>query len=190
MSCGWPSSVTAKSCAVNPSTTLPSLSLTVTVWTMRRVVVRKTGCCVCGACCCAAVVDPLITTHRGTEVPRTNKNFLNVSVPRCVVIGDRISKPHSQACLYPPHLAGRARQTELWAAHERVDAGVGHVVQDVGGVDAEVHVEPAAPREGARDARVETELHWSHPGVAPGVSPFPSAGRRVSGRIEIVSGVR
>ena len=41
--CGSPSSVTVKSFAVSPSIGLPSLSLTVTVSTINRVPLRKTG---------------------------------------------------------------------------------------------------------------------------------------------------
>ena len=43
MSCGWPSSVMTKSLAVSPSIGRPSLSFTVTVCTMSRVLDRKIG---------------------------------------------------------------------------------------------------------------------------------------------------
>ena len=43
MSCGCPSSVMTKSCAVSPSIGLPSLSFTATVVTIRRVLERKIG---------------------------------------------------------------------------------------------------------------------------------------------------
>jgi hypothetical protein len=50
--CGSPSSVMAKSFTANPSIGRPSLSLTLTVWTISRVVLRNVaaGAAGCWAC--------------------------------------------------------------------------------------------------------------------------------------------
>ncbi len=120
----------------------------------------------------AAVTAP---RARHTEAPRHRELeaiFLRASVPRCVVIAGRISKPHPQTRLHASHLVRLARQPELRAADERVDARVGHAIEHVGRVDPPVHVEPAAPRERARDACVQRELRRSSRRVASRVAPF------------------
>src|SRR5687767_785644 len=114
----------------------------------------------------------MIATHRGTETAKPQKWFLCASVPRCVAFWNRISKPQSHARLHAPHLARRTRQAELRTADQGVDDRVRHTVEDVGGVDAPVQIQPAAPRERSRDARVQPELRGAPCGVASCISPF------------------
>ena len=108
--------------------TLPSLSLTVTVWTMRRVVARKTAAAsvvLRGATCAArAATRKRQQSQRPTPTPNVGSWLLGLEVAWSIAnAASRTFAGWSD----PPHLVGAARQTELRAADERVDAGIGHV---------------------------------------------------------------
>src|SRR6185312_1901517 len=65
---------------------------------------------------------------------------------------------------------------ELRASHQRVPTGKGHVVEGVGGVEAEVGGDAVGHLEAALHAGVETELAGAVERVAAGITE--GAGRR------------
>ena len=58
--------------------------------------------------------------------------------------GSRASEPHPQAGQQFPHLVRAIRQSELRAADDRIEAGVGDAIQHVRRVEAPVHRPPVA----------------------------------------------
>src|SRR5262245_27041546 len=150
MLCGSPSSVTTKSLAVSPSMGRPSLSVTVTVWTMSFTPARNVGCG-----CCAATTAP-------NERPQTI----------AARVKNRTSEPETQTRLHLAHGIREGRQSELRAADDGVDRRVGDAVQHVRRADAPVEIEPFAPCECAADAAVERKLSRAGDGVAPGGAPM------------------
>ena len=132
-----------KSLAVRPSIGLPFLSFTVTVSTTSCVLVenltrrrRAAG----GGCCCAA--EPAAAA--GQQQNELRRRSL-IRIVR--------TSPAELACTRA-HRVGRRRQAELRAARRWCSSSaIGHVIERVGGVEAQVGIDPVADAEGARHAR-------------------------------------
>ena len=140
-----------KSAGVSPSTERPSLSLTLTVWTMRRAPLRKTG----GACLLIRPRrKPRTQRRRRTQGRRRVVQALRPARPadlkvRTTPVVSLIrfacpSKSQAHARLHFTHGVRRRRQTKLRAADVCIDARERHAIEDVGRVDPPVHVHPIA----------------------------------------------
>src|SRR6266404_5329740 len=123
MVCGAPSSVTVKSFAVRPSTGLPFLSLTVTVSTTNCVLDWNV----------AGLFWP----------PAASVNARNV------MRAWRMLEPYPQTGLDVSHGVRRTGQAELRAGDVGVPTGIRYVVEGVGGVNSQVHIECVAQTERA-----------------------------------------
>ena len=186
-----------KSFGASPSIGFPSLSLTLTVCTISRVVLRN----VAAGGCCAAVAQPRL--HRPPERrPRHDKlpshkdredhkeaseslralGELRGSVARS---SSSESKPH-RALDFPRRIC-EAWQPELRAADDVVHAGVRLEVQHVGEVQPPVEAQTLCPLKRARDGGAEVELRGTNGGVAARGPPLPRRRRSVSIRIQIVA---
>src|SRR5689334_14240905 len=80
------------------------------------------------------------------------------SVKPCALGWSPLLEPNPNRALNLPKGIRDRGQPELRAAGNRVDAGVGDAVQDIGRVDPPVDREPVAPWKRAADAGVERKL--------------------------------
>src|SRR5215468_7855617 len=110
-----------KSFFVRPSIALPSLSVTTTLCTTRRVSARNVG--VAGACAAGGVCCPESSV---AEKTRTTSE----SSPRRMV---STSEAYGQPGVDLSHRPDAGRQSELRAQDHRFDAGVDDAIEQVGG---------------------------------------------------------
>src|SRR5579883_18953 len=156
ISCGTPFSVTTKSLAVSPSMGLPFLSLTLTVSTTS----------------CESAVNLIEGTPAGGCCWASNRG-----IARSGARAFRMLEPHPQRGLDAAHGIGGIGQPELGAAEGRVPVRIGHVIERVGGVKAQVDVAPVAPGERPAERGIEHELAGAGNGIAARIAPL-SGGRR------------
>ena len=82
------------------------------------------------------------------------------------------SEPQAQGGLHAAHRVGRRRQSELRAVHDRVPSCVGDMVQCIGGIDAQIEVEPVAHPESAPQGGIQAELGRAGNRVPAGIAPL------------------
>ena len=197
MSCGCPSSVTLKSFAVSPSMTLPSLVL----HRDRLDDEARRGAKDRLLCLLLLLRGATLRPERRHDENPDNSQRPTPQLPTLGVgrLGSWELTPlgggqkrHAQnlirrlVCTRRIWLASLGRPN-CGLLTSVFTLGVRDVVEHVGGIDAPVHVEPAAPRERARDARVQCELGRAACGVASGVTPFTRCRRGVRRRVQVVA---
>ena len=178
-----------KSFAVRPSIGLPSLSFTVTVWTISRVVP-------CGRSAAVVAVHAASPQRTSRTTKRNARKHENTTTKyRVFFVIFVFSWLHFES---PQNLSRRL----VWifrivfARFGRPNCGlptivftpgIGDAVEHVGRIDPPIETEPAAPRERPRQSRVQRELRGADDGVASGIAPSPGRGSGVRRRIRVVA---
>src|ERR1039457_808016 len=179
MSCFLPSSVMLKSAGFRPLIGFPLLSFTVTSTTTNWVVVANLkpplGAAGGGVCAARGVCGGIAeTTSRPLRsVARMGRIVLKSSpqiesggaVPRSAL------EPETQRGRHAAHVAGTGKQPQGVAPDGGVEAAECHVVQRVGGVEAQIDAFALGHPEGAPQRAIQAELRGAGDGIASRVAP-------------------
>src|ERR1700722_3254862 len=141
MVCSAPSSVTVKSFAVNPSTTLPLLSFTFTASTTNWLLVEN--------------VDGFVPPA-GAFWPICWGSAARII--RKKIAARSILKPHYKPRGQASHVVGRGWKTKLRIAERGVPTREGYVVERVGRINPQVAAQAVAQSKGASSRGVQSEL--------------------------------